>query len=265
MQFLFDGPLSPHELVPKAEAAARRALHFDDTLARAHMVLGQILLRYHWRKEEGEAAFDRAARLEGDGSNQITSITSTLRRRGRFEEAIAAAERARELDPLSLGAQVAVGTAYRSAGRYDRAVAELRRALEISPARPRVHFQLGITFVEMGQLADAIRPLEIAARPVTGHIPRHEAYLGYAYAAAGRRDDARAVLLELEVHRREHYVSWFGTALIHDALGEKELALAALHRAYQDHAVEFALDHYPPFRAIAAEPEFQTVMRRVGR
>ncbi len=54
------------------------------------------------------------------------------------------------------------------------------------------------------------------------------------------------MLKELEAHRREQYVSFFGTALIHDALGEKEPALAALRRAYEDRAVEFGLiDQYP--------------------
>ena len=40
-QFLFSGPLSPREAIPKAEAAARRAVELDDTLARAHWILGQ--------------------------------------------------------------------------------------------------------------------------------------------------------------------------------------------------------------------------------
>ena len=160
---------------------------------------------------------------------------------------------------------MALGTAYRAAGQYDRALNELQQALEMSPARPRVHFQLGITFVAMGRFDDAIRALEIAARPATGHNSRVEAYLGYAFAAAGRPDDARAVLKELEAHRREQYVSSFGIALIHDALGEKEPALVALRRARQDHAVEFGMiEQYPPFKTIAAEPGFQSVMREVG-
>ena len=117
----------------------------------------------------------------------------------------------------------------------------------------------------MGRFDDAIRELEIAARPATGHNSRVEAYLGYAFAAAGRTDDARAVLKELEAHRREQYVSSFGIALIHDALGEKEPALVALRSAHQDHAVEFGLfEQYPPFKAIASEPGFQAVMREVG-
>ena len=114
----------------------------------------------------------------------------------------------------------------------------------------------------MDRLDDAIRELESGAR---GHNSRIEAYLGYAYAAAGRSADARKVLNELESHRREQYVSSFGIALIHDALGEKRQAIAALQRAYEDHAVEFAqMAQYPPFRAIASEPAFKTVMQQVG-
>ena len=117
----------------------------------------------------------------------------------------------------------------------------------------------------MGRMDDAVRELELAARPSDVHNSRMEAYLGYAYAAAGRTDDARKVLKELESHRRDQYVSSFGFAMIHDALGEKEPALAALQRAFDDRAVEFAqMAQYPPFKAIASEPRFQAVMRQVN-
>ena len=145
-----------------------------------------------------------------------------------------------KLDPLSVNAQIAAGIAHRAAGQYDRAIAEFRRALEMLPGHTNAHFQLGVTFVAMGRLDDAIRELELAARPSAVHNSRMEAYLGYAYAAAGRTHDARKVLKELESHRRDQYVSSFGFAMIHDALGEKEPALAALQHAFEDRAVEFA-------------------------
>jgi TolB-like protein/DNA-binding winged helix-turn-helix (wHTH) protein len=266
LQFLQGGPLSPHQIVPKGEAAARRAIQLDETVARAHMTLGQFLILYHWRMDEGYKELLRAAELQADGPGQMPSaLSAALRRQGRFEDAVVAAERARKLDPLSTSAQIAVGTAYRAAGQYDRSIQELRRALAMSPTLPRTHFQLGVTLMAMGRYAEAIPEIAIAARPATGHNTRVEGYLGYAYAAAGRTNDARAVLNELEAHRREQYVSWFGTALIHDVLGERQPALMALRRAYDDHAVEFAMnDLYPPFKTIAAEPEYLSIMRQVG-
>ena len=149
------------------------------------------------------------------------AISASLRRRGRYQEAIAAAERGRKFDPLSVQAQIAVGNSYRAAGQYDRAMHEYRRALEMSPGNNRVHLQIGVTLLVMGRPADAIRDLEIASRQATGHNSRIEAYLGYAYAVAGRAHDAREVLKELEAHRKDQYVSWYGIAVFTMPWGRK--------------------------------------------
>ena len=264
VQFLFGGPYSPHQIIPKAEAATRKALQLDANLSRAHRALAQVLTLYYWRWEEGDKALERATILGGP-DDPPEAFSNSLIRRGRFHEAIAAAEHGRKVDPLSVNAQVNVGNAWRAAGEYDRAINELRRALEMGPANSRARFQIGVTLVAMGRPAEAIRELEIAARPAQGHNSRIEAYLGYAYAAAGRPEDARQVLKELEAHRQDQYVSWFGIALIHDALGEKMPALAAMQRAFEDHAVELGqVNQYPPFKTIASEPAFQAMMRQVG-
>ena len=265
-QFLFAGPLSPRETTPKAEAAARKALQLDETLAQAHRTLGSILHTFYWQWDQGDNEFRRARQLDANSPATRTTGVAALIRSGRFPEAIAESERARRLDPLSLNAYLNLGIAYRAAGQYERAIAECRRALQIVAA-PRAHFELGVTFVLMDRWDDAIGALATAVRSAAaqGGNARFQAYLGYAYAAAGRPLDARRILNELESRAQQQYVSAFGIALIHDALGEKEAALAALERAYQDHAVEFAQMHqYPPFATIVTDPRFQETMRLVG-
>jgi tetratricopeptide (TPR) repeat protein len=264
-QFLFSGPLSPRETMPKAEAAARKALELDETLAQAHRTLGGILHHFHWRWEEGDKEFERARALSSYYAESRSAGVPALIRNGRFDEAIAVTERARKNDPLSFNAWINVATAHRAAGQYDQAVAGIRRALEISPRHPRGHFQLGVTFMFMGRLNDAIGELETAIRSSQGGQTRFQAYLGYMYAAADRPLDARKVLKELERRAREQYVSAFGIAVIYDALGEKEPAVAAFERAYQDRAVEFSqMTQYPPFKTIASDPRFQARMREIG-
>jgi Flp pilus assembly protein TadD len=179
--------------------------------------------------------------------------------------AIAEAEEMRRLEPLSFDTYVNLGTAYRSAGDNERGIAVLRRAIEIAPTQPRGHFQLGITLIDVNRMNDAISELETAVKLSYAHNPRFMAYLGYAHALTGRRSDARRVLSELEARARHEYVSSFGLALIHDALGEKEEALAALQRASEDRAVEFMqMTQYPPFKTIATDPRYDRLMRRVG-
>ena len=68
LQFLFGGPVSPREAIPKAEAAARRAIELDPTLPVPHRVLGQILSLYLLEMGRGERRprpRRRAARAAG--------------------------------------------------------------------------------------------------------------------------------------------------------------------------------------------------------
>ena len=262
LQSLYGGPLSPREVIAKAEPNARKAMKLDDTLAQPHRTLGIILQSFYWQWDEGDKELRRARDVNGKSGE---TARAELLRTGRFEEAVAVAERSLRLDPLSFNAHVDKALAHRAAGDYDSAVAGIRRALEVFPRQPRGHFQLGVTLLFMGRIAEAISEFETAVGLSRANT-RFQAYLGYAYAAAGRPADARKVLHELESRARQQYVSWFGMALIRDALGEKEPALAAFERAYQDHAVEFAqMNQYPPFKAIASDARFQAVMRLVER
>jgi TolB-like protein/DNA-binding winged helix-turn-helix (wHTH) protein len=264
-QFLFAGPLSPRATMPKAEAAARKALQLDEALAQAHRTLGGILHHYSWQWEEGDREFARARELSSDSGESYAAGIPALIRNGHFEQAVAVTTRALENDPLSFNAHLYAATALRAAGQYDRAIAEVRRALEINPRQPRGHFQLGVTYLFMGRLTDAIAELETAAGSAQGSNLRFQAYLGYLYAAAGRPLDARRIATQLEARARKQYVSGFGLALIYDALGDKDPALAAFERAYQDRAVEFSLmTQYPPFKTIASDPRFQKRMREIG-
>ena len=65
-QFLAGGVLAPHDVAPKVEAAARKAIELDDTLAMAHRSLGAILHTYYWNWDEGDREFRRATELSGD-------------------------------------------------------------------------------------------------------------------------------------------------------------------------------------------------------
>jgi tetratricopeptide (TPR) repeat protein len=263
LQLLFGGRLSPREVVPKAEAAARRALELDETAAQAHRVLGQILILYYWDREQAEREHQRAAELDAAAGRPRAAIPAPLIGSGNLAESIDRAEQARNHDLLSFPAQMSVGTAYRAAGRHDRAIAEFRHALEMVPGQPRAHFAIGGTYVAMGRIDEAIVELEASVSGNPGNA-RFEAYLGYAYAAAGRTGDAQRVLARLEEQRRRQYVSSFGIALIYDALGEKEPALLALERAFQDRAVEFSqMNEYPRFTTIVSDPRYAAVMSRV--
>ena len=133
-----------------------------------------------------------------------------------------------------------------AAGQHTRAIEELNKALKMAPRRADVPFQLGATYVLKGDIKAAIPEFEKAVALSTQRNPRFRAYLGYAYAIDGRTRESQQVLQELLALRDRQYVSSFGIALIHDALGDKAATLTALERAFQEHAFEFVqLDSVP--------------------
>lgn len=261
LQFLITGPMSPDEVLPKIESYARKAVALDDRLSSAHSALAEV--RNTYADHAGaRAEADRAVQVAPSSVDSLRVQARVLMRAGRTDEAIAAAERARKVDPLSINAIVAVASTLRAAGQRTRAIAELQKASSMDPLRPDVYYQLGATHVLNGDIKAAIASFEKAVTLSSQRNQRLRAYLAYAYGIDGRTRESRQILQDLVALRERQYVSSFGIALIHDALGEKEAALTALERASREHALELTmLDAYPPFRTLASDPRYQTLLQ----
>jgi TolB-like protein/Tfp pilus assembly protein PilF len=262
-QLLYTSPLAPRDIAPKAEEAARKAIALDETLARPHRVLGTVLHDYYWKFAEARQENQRALALEPDAAESAVNEVNKLLRAGNYDDALVAADRATQHNPAS-NAAINIAVAFRDARQYDRAIAILRKAIEADPRGARTHFQLAMTYLSMGNMEDAIGELELAVNRVPNNA-RFLAYLGWAYAKSGRPAEARRILADLEARAHAQYVSAFGPAMIHDALGEKQAALAGIERAYEDHAVEIAtIRSYPPFETLKGEPRFEEIVRAVS-
>src|SRR5437667_5187854 len=122
------GAASPSESLPQAEAAARKALELDDTLAEAHTSLGQVLLFYDLDFAGSTREFERALALDPNyatahhwyGSGPPMAL-------GQFDRAITEGKRAVELDPLSLICNADLSWTYFFARRYNEAEAQVRK------------------------------------------------------------------------------------------------------------------------------------------
>ena len=91
-----------NELMPKARAAALRALQLDDSLAEAHVSLALIKENYDYDWPGAENEYRKAIQLNPQYATAHQWYAEFLSWQGRFDEAMAESERARQLDPLSL-------------------------------------------------------------------------------------------------------------------------------------------------------------------
>ena len=256
-----DSTLEPKEGVPKAEAAARRALESDDGLAEAHLALA-ILKMNAWDWAAAEWEFRRAVESNPNLATALNKYSEYHSLVGRHDEAVAEVRRAGELDPLSLPIHRGVGDRLLNARRYDEAIQVLRKALELDQNDIGTHVSLGYTYAAKGMYREAAAEYEEAAR-LGGDSPSTQIYLGAAYAQAGARERARAILRQLETSKE--YVSPGELAVLYVALGERERAFASLERAYAEHDLQLKyLGVDPPFDPLRSDPRFRDLLRRVG-
>ncbi|HAF13003.1 MAG TPA: hypothetical protein DCK99_04730, partial [Blastocatellia bacterium] len=90
--------LPPREAMPKAKAAAMRALELDETLAEAHVSLGRVLAAYDWEWTSAEREYKRAIELNPRYATAHQWYGGYFDAMGRHNEAIAERKRAQELD-----------------------------------------------------------------------------------------------------------------------------------------------------------------------
>ena len=248
------GYRAPRETLAKAEEMANKALALDNTLPAAHNALATVLFnRYDWAGAEKE--FKRAIELNPSYVTAHLWHGFFLEALGQQSANLAERKLGLELDPLNLAAGAGVGSAYFYLGQYDMAIAEQRKTLELGPDFSQALQCLGLVYEAKGMYADAI-----AMYGKAGAL----ADVGHAYAASGKKAEARKILRELYQESEHRYVSPFELALIYVGLGENDQALDWLEKA-EEHGVPLHhLNVDQRFNSLRASNRYQRLLRRIG-
>jgi serine/threonine-protein kinase len=260
------GAAPPKAVMPRAKAAAMKALDFDDGLAEAHTSLAAALVWFDWDWEASEREFKRAIELNPSYAVAHHWHGSVLlSAQGRFDEAMASERRALELEPFSLVVNSNLGFICYQASRFDEAVEHLRRTLEMDDDFVYARFHLGLCYAHLGDHDKAIAELELAIEQAGGRGALIQAALGYALAVAGRRDEASRVLAHMQTFPMNRDVSPFYLAMIHAGLGDKEQALKWLESACEERYNWVVwLRTEPMFKSLRGEEKFVELARRIG-
>ena len=252
--------MSPAEGVPKARAAAERALALDETLADAHYNIARIR-KYEFEWIKAEAAFKRSIELNANIAAAHTIYAEFLSQLGRFDEALREIRLAQELDPLRTGLVGNEGSIYYLARQYDEAVVKKQIHVSAAPENPFAHLGLGIALAANGQFAEAIDAYQTSVK--LDETPSALIYLGRAFTLTGRRDEALAILYKLNA--TEKYVSPAELAILYAALGDNDGAFNLLDKAYKERDVQMtSLKVDPCYDPIRADPRFAQMLNRLN-
>ncbi|MEO8194403.1 MAG: protein kinase [Gemmatimonadales bacterium] len=244
----------------RARIAAERSLQLDPALAEPRVALAMA----HWhalRWKEAEAEFRRAIAADSTSSVAHIQYGRFLMSAGQAPEALREFRTARMLDPLGGTASVWLSYALGVSGDHAAAAEEGKRARELDPNLATAHTFLAFERIAAGRLdeARAIVGEDIRAIPFNGQAAYTLELTGdSARAAAIRRTLDATPDTTWMVHTARMY-AYLATADTSKALAEMEIALARRELLVQ--GIPFADGMYDRVRPSA---RFAAGIRKAG-
>ena len=254
--------MTPKEALPKARAAATKALELDGGLGEAHNSLAFCLDGFDWDFNAAGAEFQRAIELNPGYATAHHWYAWHLSLLGRYDEAIAEMKKAESLDPLSLIINADLAELLVLAHSYDESIRQSRKTIEMDPNFALAHNQLAQAYLQKHMNDEAIAELQKAAQ-LSGGSSTVLANLARAYAATGRRSEAIKLLNDLKKRSNPTYSHASEIAVVYAALGDNDQAMNWLEKGYEERFNPGVLLR-PGLDSLRSDPRFQNLMRRIG-
>jgi TolB-like protein/DNA-binding winged helix-turn-helix (wHTH) protein len=258
---------NPNENIPKANAAARKALELDALLARPHTVLGGNAIEYDWDFARGEAELKKTMELDpSDATTHQWYAESIGIMGGREAEALAEAKRAYQLDPLSpiMGAEI--GEVYGYARHYDDAISACLRVAKENPTFGTAHVCLFEAY-----WGKKMYPQVIQEWKAYGEASRDRNTVDFAsalergYRSAGWKGAVARGIQARQRQRTTGHASAYDIARLYADLGDKDQAFKWLNSAYEERASYlYGLKTDCILDPIRSDPRFAELVRKVG-
>jgi tetratricopeptide (TPR) repeat protein len=258
---------TPTEAFPKSNAAARRALELDPSLAHPHAVIGQNDMEYDWDFAGGKTEFKKAFELD---PNDVTAHQWYAEKiamiGGREQEAVAEVNRAHQLDPLSPIITYEVGAVHILERHYDEAISVCQSSANENPTFAMAHLCLANAY-----WGKRMYPQLIDEWKAFGQLSgdRNEAdfasAIGHGFRSGGWNGALTKGIEARHAQRKTGYYSATMLADLYADLGDKDQAFRWLNTAYQERdwlllrlKTSFLLD---PLRS---DPRFAELVRKIG-
>jgi serine/threonine-protein kinase len=260
----FLGYMQPKKANAESRRAVQKAVSLNENMAKAHMVMGAIhATEFDWRGAERECK--RALEI-GPISADLLNLycLNYLHPMRLMEEAIEAAGKAAELDPTSPWQQWHLGYCYFLARHWQRTIEQCEHTLELDPNYYLAHQYLGFVYCLTGRIDQGVQACENAARLV-GNSPWAMVFRAMASAWAGRTDDARRIIREMEDYSRVSNVSPSMFAWVYCSLGETEKGLEWFERAIDERDGLIIHGHlFPIYDPLRSHPRYHALLRKMN-
>src|SRR5580692_6461665 len=256
-----------NEDFPRSNAAARKALELDPTLAHPHAVLGSNEIQFDWDFAGGEAEFKKSFELDPNDATAHQWYADEIGQiGGREQEAFAEVDRAHQLDPLSPVITRVVGGVRGSARKFDEEIAICSKRANENPTFAIAHDCLAQAY--WGKL---MYPQVIEERKIFGGLSGYQVDVDFAavmeqgFRSSGWKGALTKAIAFRQAQRKTGYSSAFEIAELYAGLGDKTQTFHWLNTAYQEHDwLLITLNTNPELDPLRSDPRFAELVRKVG-
>lgn len=221
-----------------AARAAEQALAIDNTLAPAHVEVALAKFGGDWDWDGSEEAFRRAIALDPTNPFARVHYSWLLMLLRREDAAFAEVQKGQALAPSSRLVAGACAQTLLLGGRYDEAIEVCSECLRFDPGYVFAVQVRGLCYLAKSVRQGAVADLEQAAA-LSHRTPYYLGLLGRCFGQFGMREQALALVAELQSQARDAYVPPQCYVYIYAGLGEWERALEYQEKAYEDGAPPF--------------------------
>jgi TolB-like protein/DNA-binding winged helix-turn-helix (wHTH) protein/Tfp pilus assembly protein PilF len=254
--------MPPKEALPKAKAAAIKALELDSEQGEAHNSLAFVLDGFDWDLDSGGKEFRRAIELSPSYATAHHWYAWHLCLLGRYDDAIAEMRRAEELDPLSLIINADLAELLVLAHSYDESIRQSRKTIAMDASFALAHNQLAQAYLGKLMYDEAVAEFRKAVQLSEGS-PTCIANLARAYAASGKKSEALRLLSDLKKRSISNHSNSSEIAMIYASLGDADEAMNWIEKGYEDRFNPGVLLR-PGFDPLRSDSRFQDLLHRVG-
>ena len=258
-----------NDVIPKAKAAAEKALELDPTLARPHALLGIAKMGYYWDFAGGEAEFKRAFELDPDDATAHQWYGEMLAYMGgRSAQAVEEANRAHELDPLSPIIRFALAEIYFRDRQYDKSLEVIKELQADNPDFPVAVYGKSWIYWSQKRYPEAIQALQTYAKMIGSENFRAlcEA-LDAGYRSGGWPEAFRRGIAVDTAHyaAKKNTDAPYWIARMYADLGDKDNAFKWLDVAFHERNIWLmALRTDAEFDPLHSDPRWADLIHRIG-
>ena len=241
-------------------AALQAARNLEPESPESLTYFANVRFYYDWNWNEADSVYRQALALGPSSAFPRERYARFLAAEGRINEAVETASEVERLNPIAASTR-ALGIILYYAGQYEEALAQYRARLAVSPNSTLAWFGYGRVLAETGDYQKALEALRQAT--ASDPPPTYVAEIARTYAAAGRPDEARAVLAKLPKGWEETVPA--SAAYVAAALGDRDATFRWIDRAIdRRHQPILWAKVDPRLKTLRDDPRFLAALRRIG-